>query len=35
MEYEKCKFDIIYFEEVDIITDSTLNDDDDFGGEWA
>ena len=35
MEYEKCKFDIIYFEETDIIITSTPDDNDDFGGEWA
>lgn len=35
MEYEKCKFDIIYFEEADIITESKPENDDDFGGEWA
>ena len=29
MEYERCAFEIIYFEEADVITDST------FDGEWA
>lgn len=30
MEYEKCEFEIIYFEEADIITESGP-----FDGEWT
>ena len=32
MEYEKCEFEIIFFDETDIIVTST-NQDDDFDGE--
>lgn len=32
MEYEKCEFEIIFFEEADIITESTP-DGDEFDGE--